>query len=145
MSGIVVVGVDESESAAKAAEKAAWLADNLGAELVVVHAFEHADVRTPGDARDLAPVTAGDVAESVATRVIGKLRSQYPGVKMTSTARVGKPGEAVVAEAKDRNATVIVVGNKRVQGIAGRVLGSIARDVAQHATCDVYVAHTVER
>src|SRR5690606_28369663 len=43
------------------------------------------------------------------------------------------------------DASLIVVGNKRVQGVAGRVLGSIARDVAAHASCDVYIAHTHTR
>lgn len=43
--------------------------------------------------------------------------------------------------AEELDAEIIVIGNKRVQGIA-RILGSIARDVAAHAPCDVYVAHT---
>ena len=37
---------------------------------------------------------------------------------------------------------MIVVGNKRVQGLA-RVLGSVASAVAQHAPCDVYIAKTI--
>jgi CRP-like cAMP-binding protein len=39
------------------------------------------------------------------------------------------------------DATMIVVGNRRVQG-AKRLLGSIASDVLHHASCDVLVAHT---
>lgn len=35
----------------------------------------------------------------------------------------------------------IIVGNQRVQG-AARVLGSIAGDVAKHATCNLMVVHT---
>ncbi|MCP3973298.1 MAG: universal stress protein, partial [bacterium] len=39
------------------------------------------------------------------------------------------------------NARMIVVGNRRVQGIA-RVLGSVASDVAKRAPCSVLIAHT---
>jgi len=49
-----------------------------------------------------------------------------------------------VREAESLGADLIVVGNKRVQGL-GRILGSIAEDVAHHSTCDVYIAHTHQR
>jgi nucleotide-binding universal stress UspA family protein len=44
-------------------------------------------------------------------------------------------------EAARLEASVIVVGNKRVQG-AARVLGSIAGDVAKRAPCNVFIVHT---
>ena len=69
----------------------------------------------------------------------------HPGLAVTTAALEGKPGEALVRAADKLGAELIVVGNKRVQGVAGRVLGSIARDVASHASCDVYVAHTHAR
>jgi nucleotide-binding universal stress UspA family protein len=47
-----------------------------------------------------------------------------------------------VQVATDIGADLIVVGNRRVQGI-GRLLGSVATDVAQHAPCDVYIVKTV--
>jgi nucleotide-binding universal stress UspA family protein len=53
----------------------------------------------------------------------------------------GKPADALVEEAKRLGADLIVVGNRRVQGI-GRVLGSVATDVAHHAPCDVYIVKT---
>ena len=64
------------------------------------------------------------------------------GVDLEVIAAHGKPAEALVEEAKRRNAELIVVGNRRVQGI-GRILGSVARSVAQHAPCDVYIVKTV--
>ena len=42
----------------------------------------------------------------------------------------------------DNEAELIVVGNRRTQGI-GRVLGSVAVSVAAHAPCDVYIVKTV--
>ena len=47
----------------------------------------------------------------------------------------------ILAEAEKVSADLIVVGSKRMTGIA-RVLGSVANDVAHHAPCSVYVAKT---
>ena len=58
----------------------------------------------------------------------------------TGAAR-GKPAEALIAEAERTNALMIVVGNRRMQGI-GRLLGSVANSVAHNAPCDVYIAKT---
>lgn len=49
--------------------------------------------------------------------------------------------EVTVAAATGKPADVIVVGSRRMKGI-GRVLGSIANDVAHHAPCSVYIAKT---
>lgn len=144
MAGIVVVGVDESSTAAKAAAKAAELAAALQAELVAVNAFDRSDVPPVVEGGDLPPFTAHDGAESVAQRVLDVLRADYPTLKMTARGQLGRPADAIVDAAEEVGASIIVVGNKRVQGIS-RVLGSIATHVAQHAPCDVYIAHTVER
>jgi len=144
MPGIVVVGVDESGTAAKAAAKAAELAEALGAELIAVNAFDRSDVPPAVEGRDLPPFTAHDGAESIAQQVLDALRAGHPSLTMTARGQLGRPADAIVAAAEEVGASVIVVGNKRVQGIS-RVLGSIATHVAQHAPCDVYIAHTVER
>jgi nucleotide-binding universal stress UspA family protein len=47
----------------------------------------------------------------------------------------------LIQEAERVGATLIVVGNKNMHGI-GRVLGSVANDVAHHAPCDVLIVKT---
>ena len=79
-------------------------------------------------------------AEAIAAEVAGSLGNVVPRVE--SSPIQGKPAEALVEEAKRLGADLIVVGNRRVQGI-GRILGSVASDVAQHAPCDVYIVKTV--
>ena len=77
----------------------------------------------------------------------------YPGMTEKSLAEIVEQarerwplGILVIAHRLStiRDADVIVVGNKRVQGVS-RILGSIARYVAAHAPCDVYIAHTHQR
>ncbi|MGO4435355.1 universal stress protein, partial [Paenarthrobacter sp. RAF9] len=62
-------------------------------------------------------------------------------LEVTYSAARGKPGEALVKEAEMQDARLIVVGNRRMQGL-GRVLGSVANTVAHTAPCDVYIAKT---
>lgn len=135
---IILVGVDGSETASEAAATAARLADSLGAGLHVVCAFP-ASAPTPTAGAD-AP-TSRDTAEELATTTAGALRSAYPGLTVTADAEPGKPAEALVLAAEQAGATLIVIGNKRVQGVS-RILGSVAVDVVRKAPCDVYIAHT---
>ena len=141
----IVTGVDGSATAMAAAERAVMLANALGARLHVVSAYGKFEQETVKIGSDTMFLSSERDAEDVAEKVAATRRMANPGLEVTSGAAEGKPGEALVAAAEAQGADLIVVGNKRVQGIAGRVLGSIARDVAAHASCDVYVAHTHER
>ena len=139
MSGVVVVGVDASASARKAAEVALGLAESLGASLHVVTAFEAETSETFGVGSDKVTVYSGDSAQHVAE----SLASSKPGVQVTHFAARGKPADSLIKEAIRLDARVIVVGNRRMRGI-GRLLGSVANSVAHNAPCDVYIANTYE-
>jgi nucleotide-binding universal stress UspA family protein len=65
MTGIIVVGVDGSETALKAAQTARDLAVSLGATLHVVSAFDSDRTEVFGSGSDLGRVL-GSVANSVA-------------------------------------------------------------------------------
>lgn len=140
MSGIVVVGVDGSDTARKAAEAARDLAAALGATLHVVSAFDtdRSDVFGTGSSKWL--VSDADKAEQVARTVADTLGGD---IKITHAAASGRPADALIREALSMEARLIVVGNRRMRGI-GRVLGSVANSVAHSATCDVYIANTYE-
>ncbi|MEI5676045.1 MULTISPECIES: universal stress protein [unclassified Nocardioides] len=134
---VIVVGVDGSETAAQAASTAAGLASALGTSLHVVSAFPTGN---PGPTDATGP-TSRDTAEELALTTAGALRSAYPDLTVNSDAEPGKPAEALVNAAETAGATLIVIGNKRVQGVS-RILGSVAVDVVRKAPCDVYIAHT---
>ncbi|MCD9154188.1 universal stress protein [Aeromicrobium duanguangcaii] len=144
MAKIVVTGVDNSQTAAAAAHTAAVLASGLGARLHILSAYGsfEAERITHGKAEVL--VTTELTAKGVAEDVFTDLRKNFPGLEMTYAPAEGNPADALVKAAEELAADVIVVGNKRVQGLS-RILGSIARDVAAHAPCDVYIAHTHQR
>jgi nucleotide-binding universal stress UspA family protein len=139
----VVVGVDGSLTAERAARTAAGLAQTLGAELHVVTAYAKFEVERvlPETGAEDFSYTTEQQAERVAGRVARALRRDHPGLQITSLSWEGNPASALVEVASRRQDPLIVVGNKRVQGIS-RVLGSVARGVLTKASCDVYVAHT---
>ncbi|ONH23306.1 universal stress protein [Pseudofrankia asymbiotica] len=139
--GKIIVGVDGSDTASNAAARAAVLASALGHELIVVSAFSSTDplqMGRPGDELDLS---ASDVALKMAEQAIEDLPADLAGLPTTPRSEFGKPADVLVSVAEELGASIIVVGNKRVQGVT-RVLGSIAADVARHAPCDILIAHT---
>jgi nucleotide-binding universal stress UspA family protein len=148
MENIIVVGVDSSESARRAARTAATLAANSGAVLHVLSAVEKV-ATSAGAGAGLSSgefaegagtgLTPGEMAEALAAEVAAELESITPTV--VSGPLQGKPADALVEEARRLDARLIVVGNRRVQGI-GRILGSVATSVAHHAPCDVYIVKT---
>ncbi|HET7139253.1 MAG TPA: universal stress protein [Arthrobacter sp.] len=140
MSGIIVVGVDGSGTAKKAAESARDLAAAVGASLHVVSAFDSDRTEIFGSGSDQWIVSDADGAENIAKTVAEALSGS---VKVTYSAARGKPADALIKEAERLDATMIVVGNRRMRGI-GRVLGSVANSVAHNAPCDVYIANTYD-
>jgi nucleotide-binding universal stress UspA family protein len=139
MSGIIVVGVDGSETAMRAAETARGLAASLGATLHVVTAFDSDRTEVFGSGSDRWIVSDAGDAEKVAKDVAARLSTE--DLKVTYSAARGKPAEALIKEAERFDARMIVVGNRRMRGL-GRVLGSVANSVAHNAPCDVYIAKT---
>ena len=139
MTGIIVVGVDGSETSLRAARTAKDLAATLGATLHVVSAFDSDRTEVFGSGSDQWIVSDAGEAEKVARSVAETLST--PETKVTYSAARGKPAEALIKEAERSGARMIVVGNRRMRGI-GRVLGSVANSVAHNAPCDVYIAKT---
>ncbi|GAA2199815.1 universal stress protein [Sinomonas flava] len=140
MTGPIIVGVDGSITAEKAAEAARDLARALDAPLHVMCAFEKDRTEVMGSGSDTWIMSDAETAVGIAKNVA--LGLEAPGLTVTYSAGRGKPAEALVAEAERLAAHMIVVGNRRMQGL-GRVLGSVASSVAHNAPCDVYIVKTV--
>jgi len=56
----------------------------------------------------------------------------------------GDPGQALLTTAREQNANLIVVGNRGINTLSGRLLGSVPSDVSQRASCDVLIVHTMK-
>lgn len=143
----IVVGYDGSETARKAADEAANLALVTGAELHVVTVVTD----DPGRHGLRVEVIEGEVIDAVEARREGLRRraaetaaaldGAYGDLTVVPAVLIGPAARGLVDYAEEIDADVIVVGNRRVQGIS-RVLGSVAIDVLRDAPCAVYVAKT---
>ncbi|MGO4384069.1 universal stress protein [Specibacter sp. RAF43] len=139
MTGIIIVGVDGNSTSMKAARVAASLAKATDSTLRVVTAYGADKTEKVEIGNDEWFLSTADEAERVAQRVAEELKAS--GVKTEYTAALGKPAEVLLEEAEMRQATMIVVGNVRMQGLK-RVLGSVANAVSHNAPCDVYIVKT---
>lgn len=133
----VIVGVDRSDTAKKAATTAAKLAAALNTNLHLVMCLHRSAGRevTVGNER----VRQDEVAE--AEQYLSDLIRTLPHTNTTVTVAVGAPADVICEEAARLQASTIVVGNRRVHGVS-RILGSVASDVIRIAPCDVLVANT---
>jgi nucleotide-binding universal stress UspA family protein len=144
----VVVGTDGSESSLRAVARAGALAGACGATLVIACAY----LPTEADDRELAQ--AQDVLRDEAYQIVGahpaedtvrtaSERAGAAGAKNVKTVAVqGSPVEALLDVVRREDADLLVVGNRGLAGIKGRLLGSVPADATRRSECDVLVVHT---
>jgi nucleotide-binding universal stress UspA family protein len=143
----IVVGTDGSDSSYVAVEKAASLAAAAGATLVVACAYYPTDDRDVAAAADVLKDEAYQVRGSAPTNEIlrtARDKATVEGAKeIVERAIVGEPVESLLALVKEVDGDLLVVGNRGLNTLAGRLLGSVPSDVARKSRSDVLIVHTV--
>jgi nucleotide-binding universal stress UspA family protein len=134
----IIVGVDESATARIAAQQAAELAKATGRTLHLVMALKRKPATSMNAGGETVVIDNISLAEDFLRSLKGELAA---GSGATHAVVTGDAADALCSEAERLHASMIVVGNKRVQGVT-RVLGSIPLDVAKAAPCNVYIVHT---
>jgi len=144
----VVVGTDGSVPARKAIDHAAWIAAAAGAKLVIVTAYVHHKASATGLATD----AAADALKEGGFMMHGdaparEILQEAEGVAKAAGATnielrpvTGGPVEVLTQAAE--GADLLVVGNRGMTGITGRVLGSVPGNVSHKVKCDVLIVHT---
>ncbi|MFT3899864.1 MAG: universal stress protein [Gordonia sp. (in: high G+C Gram-positive bacteria)] len=141
----VVVGTDGSESSMKAVERAGAIAGE-SATLVIACAYFPNEGRDVNAMSDVLKDEAYQVHGSAPTEEIlrsAKERATAAGAKLIQQRPVkGAPVEALLQLVLDVNADLLVVGNKGLNTLSGRLLGSVPADAARKADVDVLIVHT---
>lgn len=139
----VLVAVDSSAVAARAADVGAELARSLGAQLAFIHAVDPSQGYAPESGVPTAALIA--LAERDGKRLLEQFQKRAGDVQPALTfATVGKPASEIVNAAKDWPADVIVIGSHGRSGITRVLLGSVAEGVMRHAPCPVLVVRGPE-
>lgn len=142
----VVVGTDGSESSYRAVDRAAALAADEAATLVIACAYVPADPRAVSHAADQLGDDAYQIrGDNPAEDIVrtAKERAVAAGASTVQAQTVkGAPVESLIKLANEVEADLLVVGNKGLSSLTGRLLGSVPADAARRATCDVLIVHT---
>jgi len=134
----VVVGADDSPTAAQAVEAAIELVKIVGGALHVVTAYKP----TSGGASGLPSefqnvVLSNGRAQGLLDDLASRARAGSVTVK--THALKSDPVDALIAVAEREKADLIVVGSK---GMQRRVLASVPNSVAHQAPCSVLIVKT---
>jgi len=142
----VLVGTDGSDTSFRAVDRAAALAADAGAQLLIVSAYQPADEASLGRERDILGAESYQLVGSApAEDNVGRARdrARRAGLEQVETLAVqGDPVDVLRKVAEDRKVDLIVVGNRGLNRLGGRLLGSVPADVARRAGVDVLIVHT---
>lgn len=137
-SGGVVVGVEDSPECDDALAFAFAYASSHGSLLTAVHAWWIDPARLPE-----SMVGHWDRPDETMQRLMDAAlvpwRERYPEVRLDTQMIHADPAPALVRVAD--GAELLVVGSRGRGGFASLLLGSVSRNVLQHATCPVAVVH----
>ena len=154
----VVVGTDGSASSFRAVDRAAAVAAQDHAKLIVASAHSPA-AEKGGWSRPPSPDRVADPRAEDALRGEGyKVHGRAPIYAILQEARdrakavgaqnieeraiVGAPVEALIHLAEEVKADLLVVGDVGLDTVAGRLLGSVPAEVARKARIDILIVHT---
>lgn len=145
---LTVVGTDGSDSSLRAVDRAATIAADHGAKLIVATA--HTAVREergryaipPGSDHGQDYRTVGKAPYYAILQDARERAHNAGAANVEEKAIVGSPINALVDLAEEVRADLLVVGNVGLSSVAGRLLGSVPSEVSRRATIDVLIVHT---
>jgi nucleotide-binding universal stress UspA family protein len=144
----VLVGTDGSPSSFRAVEAAGRVAADAGAKLIMVCAYHPMSDRERARAGD----QLGDLAYKVegstpADDALRAARDRAIAVGAKDVEEVAVAGDAVdtlLELAEERGVDLLVVGNRGLNSLAGRLLGSVPANLSHRARCDVLIVRTTD-
>ena len=138
----IVVATDGSRYSAAAASEAIGIAKRNNSALTIISVVP-AELATPTDVDfampqlELMAEKEMHVAEKNAKEI--KEAAVKAGVTVQAFVMSGKPAEAIIETAKDKNADLIVVGSHGRTGLEKLLMGSVAERVIVLSNCAVLV------
>lgn len=142
----ITVGTDGSSSSLKAVRSAASLARAYDAQLIIICAYYNSTgslLNSPSSDYSTLPVVSDDRAEEYLAEA-GNLAAEEGADKVRLIAKSGSPVQVLVDSVNEYGADLLVVGNRGVNSLSGRVFGNIPTGVARKANVDVMIVDTAE-
>lgn len=140
----IAVGTDGSATSLRAVRAAASLARVYNASLTIICAHYSAAGsmlnNTNNELRQIDIVTETGSQEILARAKKIAEEEQAPDIHLVSAG--GQPATVLVESVEKYNVDLLVVGNKGMRSLAGRVFGNVPGSVAKKAPVDVMLVDT---
>jgi ubiquinone biosynthesis protein len=133
----IMVATDRSQSATRAVDWAADMAERFGAELHLLQVL--VPEQRPGTEAGAAEATRASFAASELTKVAEQLAGPRGKARVVVDS---DPSRAIVQAAEDAEVDVLVVGNVGMSGRKEFLLGNVPNRVSHNARCTVVIVNT---
>ncbi|MGA9489449.1 MAG: universal stress protein [Mycobacterium sp.] len=143
---VILVGTDGSETSLRAVDKAAAIAAEAHAKLIVASAYVPTDSHAAGTDPDQLSGegyrTEGNAPLYAMLREASARAKKAGAHDVEEKAVEGAPVDALVTLAEKVGADLIVVGDVGMNSVVGRLIGSVPRAVRSRAKTEVLVVET---
>lgn len=135
--GVILVAVDFDGGAREAIEYAKAEAARMGAEVVLVHAYQLPEYAYPGfePAPAVLPVLSNEV-QAAAKKALEELAHEHD---VRGIVRGGDAAEEILATARETGAELIVMTTHGRKGLSHLLLGSVTEKVIRKSRVPVLV------
>lgn len=139
----ILVPVDGSEQAAKAALHAAELAGKLEAELTLIHVVPSLPPYV-----NTSPDRFGNIQQAIieefhrhGREILEKTREDLAGynLQLKTAIAMGHPADEILKKVKEDGYDLIVIGSRGLGAVKGYLMGSVSNRVTRHAACPVLI------
>ena len=138
----ILVAVDGSKSATKAAHVAAYMARIVNGDVTVLHVLELPDLAFSSSSVRLVDKMvryAGEAAERIVSDAASLAQKEGIPVAQKVIENARSPASGITTQAKEDGVDLVVVGMRGQGGFSTLLLGSVASSVLTHAHCSVLV------
>jgi nucleotide-binding universal stress UspA family protein len=145
--GKILVPIDFSECSMKGLVYAKALARQFGSKLILLNAVHPQYYITSDEyARFDLPLLMEE-AEKASREQMAELvqRTDWEGIKVSTSLQVGHPGDQICQQAKELGADLIVTSTHGMTGLKHVLLGSTAEYVVRHANRPIFVVPAHDR
>ncbi|TRO53566.1 universal stress protein [Candidatus Bathyarchaeota archaeon] len=140
----VTAAIDGSPTSIAALETAAHIASQDKAELQIISIIEPLPIILAGTISDPINETHIETLNQYYKKLHHEqehhLRQTYPGLKITTVIKTGRPAQKIQETAEDTD--LIVIGHRGHSGIESLILGSVAKQILDLCSAPVLVVKT---
>jgi universal stress protein A len=146
----ILVPIDFSENSEKAARYGVELARDRKAKLIFIHVINERliqslqDLNLKGYKGDFLKACR-DMVHNREEELLGFIPAEWrKDLDVEFQIRKGKPADEIIRFGKENNIDLIIVGMKGRSALEVALIGSVARNVINHAGCPVLVVRPIE-